>query len=148
MKKIGIIYCFLLSLILIATPLISATGLPKNSFQAPAGDVQLSDSGEGQPSAIGGGYLLLLVFTYAPGKGINPYQGANITVRGLFHSYNGTTDQNGICLLKVRSPLLHEKIYFVKTSIISNNRTISRHAVLEIRGPRISYKGFLFFTRN
>jgi hypothetical protein len=89
-----------------------------------------------------------LVFAFTPGQGIHPYKGANITARGLFHSYNGTTDEKGVCVLKVHAPFFRTKLYFVKVSIISHNRVVTKIAFLHTRALRLAYEGFLFFVRR
>lgn len=148
MKKKIVACCLLLNLLLVLTPLVSALGMSEEQptiLQKDIKEQSIALKGK-QASSVGNGYLLFLVFSFIPGEGISPYKGANVTARGLFHSYNGTTDDKGVCIFKVQAPLLREKLFFVKVSILSHNRVISRIAFIHLKALQISYKGFLFLV--
>lgn len=149
MKKKIVACCLLISLLLVVTPLVSAIETFEGQPTILQKDIkeQRIALNEKQPSSLGNGYLLFLVFAFTPRQGISPYKGANVTAKSLFHSYNGTTDANGVCIFKVQAPLLREKLFFLKVSIISNNRVISRIAFIHMKALQISYKTFLFLVR-
>jgi len=92
------------------------------------------------------GYLLIRVLTYAPGEGIRSYEGANITVRGLFYSYNGQTDETGDCLFKLHTNLFRTKKYYVKVSIPPENWLHTKRISFFIEPRQILYKEFLFIV--
>jgi len=146
MKMKIVVCCLVVVLALVATPFVSAfrtfeglSPVKKTDFET-----QSTLIDEKQVSSLGSGYLLFLVFTFTPGQGFNPYQGANVTARSILHFYNGTTDEKGICVFKVNAPLFRENLYFVKVSIVSQNRTISKMAFIHMKALQIAYKGFLF----
>ena len=147
MKKKMVVYCVLVSLVFILTPLASAG----QHIQGVSPGVNLSDAQQrvsvGNPPepSLRNGLLLVLVFMYTPGQGIGPFAGANITAKSLFHKYNGTTDANGVCLLKVHAPWLREKLFFVKVSIINQaGHARYRIAFLTMKAWHLAYRIFLF----
>jgi hypothetical protein len=148
MKKKIMACCLLINLFLVAIPATAQVSLETQPIISKR-DIkdQAIAPNERQTSPIRTGYLLLLVFTYSFGKGISPYQGANVTVKSLFHSYNGTTDENGVCAVKVQAPLLREKTFFVKVSIVRNDRVVSKRAVISMQALEIAYRSFLFLAR-
>jgi len=147
MKKKMVVCCVLVSMVFIMTPLVSAIrSIDGQSAAVNMKAVQQSiATDETQSSSIRNGYLLLLVFVFTPGQGVSPYTGANITARSLFHRYNGTTDTNGACVLKVQAPLLREKVFFVKVSIVKENgQERSRIAFMSMKAWHLAYRIFLF----
>ena len=147
MKKKMVVYCLLVSLVFIMTPLVSA--VRNIEGQSPVVNINYEQQSvamdEKQGVSIRNGYLLLLVFVYTPGQGVSPYAGANITARSLFHSYNGTTDSNGVCVMKVHAPLLREKLFFIKVNIVSEDgHARSRIAFMSMKAWHIAYRIFLF----
>jgi hypothetical protein len=147
MKKKMVVYCLLVSLGFIMTPLVSAV----HSIEEPLPIVNINYEqqsvamDEKQGASIRNGYILLLVFVYTSGQGVSPYAGANITARSLFHRYNGTTDSNGVCLIKVRAPLLREKFFFIKVSVVSGDgHARSRIAFMSMKAWHMAYRIFLF----
>jgi hypothetical protein len=146
MKKKIVIYCLLVGLVFVMTPLVSAVQSiqGQSTLLKPSLEQQSLAIDEKQGSSIRNGYLLLLVFKYTPGQGVSPYAGANITARSLLHHYNGTTDNNGVCVIKMQAPLLREKLFFIKVTIVSGDRTVSRIAFMPMRAFHIAYKVFLF----
>lgn len=106
-----------------------------------------SETGKGTlDSPLFTGYLLFHVFTYTPGVGIHPFQGANITVRGFFYSYSGQTDESGDCLFKVHTNLLRMKKYVVKVSIPPGDWLHTKRISLLIEPREIIYRDFLFIV--
>ena len=147
MKKKMVAYCLLVSLVFIMTPLVSA--VQSIERQAPVVNIHYGQQSvaidEKQGLSLRNGYILLLVFIYTRGQGVSPYTGANITARSLLHNYNGTTDSNGVCLIKVHAPLLREKLFFIKVSIISTDgHARSRIAFMSMKAWHIAYRIFLF----
>jgi hypothetical protein len=145
-KKI-VVYCLLVSLVFIMTPLVSA--MRSIEGQSPVVNINYEQQSvaldEKQGASIRNGYLLLLVFVYTPGQGVSPYAGANITARSLLHRYNGTTDSSGVCVIKVRAPLLREKVFFIKVSVVSEDgHARSRIAFMSMKAWHIAYRIFLF----
>jgi hypothetical protein len=92
------------------------------------------------------GYLLIHVYTYSPGVGFQPYHGANISVKGGLYSYNGTTDDMGDFLFNVHTNLFRAKIYFIKVSILPQDRLLTRRSSILIGLRQIVYKEFLFIV--
>jgi hypothetical protein len=147
MKKKMVVYCVLVSLVFLMTPLVSAV----HSIQEQSPIVNINSEqqsvalDEKQGASIRNGYLLLLVFIYTPGQGLSPCAGANITARSLFHRYNGTTDTSGVCVMKVKAPWLREKFFFIKVNIISEDgHARSRIAFMSMRAWHLAYRIFLF----
>jgi hypothetical protein len=108
-------------------------------------DNKILSTKETQEPSLRNGLILLLVFSYTPGQGVSPVVGANITARSLLHSYNGTTDSNGVCVIKVHAPLLREKVFFIKVSIVSTDgHARSRIAFMSMKAWHLAYRIFLF----
>lgn len=140
-------YCLLVSLVFVMTPLASA--VQSIEGQSPVVNINHEQQSiamdEKQGASLRNGYLLLLVFIYTPGQGVSPYTGANITARSLFHHYNGTTDSDGVCLIKIHAPLLREKLFFIKVSIVNEDgHARSRIAFMSMKAWHIAYQIFLF----
>lgn len=128
MKKKIVMFCFFVVTILWVLPVVASINTVTE-----------------QPENIAGmGYLIIHVFTYTPGSGFHPYQGANISIRGLLYSYNGTTDTNGDCFFNVHTKLFRAKIYFVKVSIDVQDRLVTRRDFISVLPREIEYKEFLF----
>jgi len=148
MKKKIVVCCLLVSLALVATPLVSAFRTFEGQSTVWNTDFERKSSAidENQVSSLGSGYLLFLVLTFTPGQGIHPYQGANVTAGNLFRSYNGTTNEKGVCVITVKAPLFREKLFFVKVSIISHDRVVSKIAFIYMKAFQIASKVFLFLV--
>ena len=145
-----IVYCLLVSLVFMMTPLVSAVrGVEcQSTILNKTIDSQSLFTEETQGPSLRNGYLLLLVFIYTPGQGVSPYIGANITAKSLFHRYNGTTDNNGVCVIKVHAPLLRERLFFIKVSIVSADaHARSRIAFMSMKAWHIAYRIFLFANK-
>lgn len=131
---------------LLATPSSSAYNTFKE--QPILGNIDAEKQGcmeQEKPEAmLGKGYLLMHVFTYTPGTGFHAYAGATVNVRGFLYSYNGTTDEDGDCLFNVHTDLLRAKLYFVKVSIFSQDRLVTKRTSIFIQPRQILYKEFLF----
>ena len=147
MKKKLVVFCVLASLVFIMTPLVSAV----QTIEGQSSILNLKDmqqrviKDETQRLSLRNGYILLLVFVYTPGQGVSPYVGANITARSLFHHYNGTTDTSGVCVIKVRAPLLRDRFFFIKVNIINESgHARSRIAFMSMRAWHLATRIFLF----
>ncbi len=138
-KKMGMI-CFVVILMLLMVPAISALDMQKDSKKH-------NSTTQNSQTKVGIGYLLVHVLAFTPGTGFHPYKGAVVTVKGFLYSYNGTTDENGDILFSVQTKLFRPKVYFVKASVMSNNRTVSRINTVMIHWQQIVYKDFLFLVR-
>ena len=137
----------LVSLIFVTTPLATAAqNIEGLSLSMNLGYAQQSAAiEEKQEPLLRTGYLLLVVLVYTPGQSLTEYKGANITARSLFHKYNGTTDDNGVCMIKVSAPFLHERVFFVKASIVNKDgNTRSRIALISMKAWHLAYRIFLF----
>ena len=130
MKKKIVMFCFFVVMILWVIPVVTSN----------------SNITEQPESIAGMGYLLIHVFTYTPGSGFHPYQGANISIRGFLYSYNGTTDEDGDCFFTVHTKLFKAKIYFVKVSIDSQDRLVTKRDFIYMLPRQIEYKEFLFLV--
>ena len=130
MKKKIVMFCFFVVMILWVLPVVvSNSNITK------------------QPERVAGmGYLVIHVYTYTPGSGFHPYQGANISIRGFLYSYNGTTDADGDCFFTVHTRLFKAKIYFVKVSIDSQDRLVTKRDFIYILPRQIEEKEFLFLV--
>lgn len=146
MKKKLLFFCFLAVMTLLALPVTSIAApyhelqpLFQSTTQPP------NDDGQGTlDSPWFTGYLLIRVLTYSPGEGIHPYERANITVRGLFYSYNGQTDETGDCLFKLHTNLFRPKKYFVRVSIPPDDWFHTKRVTFFIEPRQIIYREFLF----
>jgi hypothetical protein len=113
---------------------------------APTMQMQNSDTQE-FPEHIGlTGYLLIHVSVYTPGEGLHPYNGANISVKGLFYKYNGQTDELGDCLFQLHAKLFRPKLYFIKVSIPPEDWLHTKINSIYIQAGQIVYKDFLFIA--
>jgi len=144
-KKIGV-FCLFVVMMLLVLPIISANSTFKQ--QPTVQNIGAKKQGcmvQEKPEAIVGmGYLLIHVFTYTPGIGIKPYRGATVNVRGFLFSYNGTTDEGGDSLFIVHTKLFRAKLYFIKVSIFSQDRLVTKRTSIFIQSRQILYKEFLF----
>jgi len=145
-KKIMMFSLFALGLLVIA-PLASA-GTPiteQQSIGTGAAVVQQGDTGAGTPAGVfRTAYLIVFALTFTPGAGVQPCQGAEVRVRSLFHSYNGTTDEKGLHLFAVHTSFLREKAFFVSVKMTIGDHVAKRTAFLHLRSWQIAYKTFLF----
>lgn len=145
-KKIGM-FCLFVTTMLLIIPVISALDLPKERLMfTGAVDNEKQDlvlRANPKPEIVIG-YLLIHVFAFTPGMGVYSYKGAVVNVKGFLYSYNGTTDDNGEILFSVHSNLFRPKIYFVKISIFSNDRLVSKINSVLIHWQQVVYKDFLF----
>jgi hypothetical protein len=146
-KKIGIM-CFFMLTTLLLVPLGSSYHL--QDTQQNVGDMQgtITTSALQKDSKIElfTGYVLIHVFTYQPGMGFHPCEGANVSVKGFFHKYTGTTDEMGDCLFVVHTNILRAKIYFIKVSIFAGDRVLTKRMTIFIEPRQIVYKEFLFIV--
>lgn len=148
MKKKIIIFCFLMITMLMVLPMASSYCLvtERQPFVASGFEKQLYEAKEKSvPSKISG-YLLIHVSVYTPGEGVHPYEGANISVRGLLRSYQGTTDERGDCLFHVYTHLFRAKRYVMKVSIAPDDWLHTKINSLFIEPREIVYKDFLFIV--
>jgi hypothetical protein len=130
-RKIGLLCLFVVMILLVVPNIVS------------------SDAISAQPEpTLGIGYLIIHVFTFTPGSGFHPYQGANISLRGFFFSYNGSTDENGDCFFTVHTNLLRPKVYFAKISIETQNRVMMKRDLITMFPRQIEYKNYLFIVLN
>ena len=147
MKKKMVVLCLLVILVFIMTPFVSAVKSVGNqsTIVTETNGSQTLSIEETPEHSLRNGYLLLLVFAYKPGQGMSPVAGANITARSIFHRYNGTTDSSGVCVIKVRAPLLRDRFFFIKVSVINTDgQTHSRIAFMSMRAWHIATRIFLF----
>jgi hypothetical protein len=146
MKK-KIMMVSLLALMLLVVAPVASAGAPitEQSVGTRAAIAQQTDTGSGTPAGVlRTAYLIVFALTFTPGSGVQPYQGAEIRVRSLFHSYNGTTDEKGLHLFAVRTSFLREKAFFVSVKITIGDHVAKRTAFLHLRSWQIAYKTFLF----
>ena len=132
MKRKIKLCCLFVIMVLVVTPIVASNS---------------TTSGQ-QESILGKGYLLIHVFSFTPGSGFHPYQGANISVRGFLYSYNGTTDEYGDCLFTVFTKLFRAKIYFIKITIDLPDRVVTRRDVVYMSLREIEYKEYLFIKQE
>ncbi|MBE3094406.1 MAG: hypothetical protein IMZ52_05195 [Actinobacteria bacterium] len=146
MKKKIVLCCLFVVMTLLVLPIMSANSTFKEqpTVQNIGAEKQGCMVQEKPDAMVGMGYLLIHVFTYTPGIGIQPYQGATVNVRGFLYSYNGTTDEGGDCLFNVHTKLFRAKLYFVKVSIFSQDRLVTKRDSIYIQPRQILYKEFLF----
>ena len=148
MKKKLVFFCFFVVMMLMVIPVVSSNSNVKEQQSVHDKEIELQDClVQEKPAAmLVTGYLLIHVYTYTPGAGFHPYPGANISVRGFLYSYNGSTDEMGDCLLKVHTNLFRAKTYFVKVSILSHDRLVTKRYSIFIEPRQIIYKEFLFIV--
>jgi hypothetical protein len=146
MKKKIMMFSLFTLLTFMITPLVSASGIftAQPIINQTATTQQEEPATETPEGIIRTAYLIIFVVTFTPGSGVQPCPGAEIHIRGLFHSYNGTTDDKGLHLFKVRTSFLREKLYFVTVSMVSQDHVVKRTAFLHFRPWQIVLKAFLF----
>lgn len=138
-------FCLFAVLVLLVLPIGSAIQTDAEEHLL-TGNAVLPD-GDGKnsfDSPLFTGYLLIHVYTYTTGAGFEPYEGANITVKGFLNSYTGQTDENGDCLFQVHTNLFRSKKYFVKVSISPDDWLHTKRISFFIQPRQILYKEFLF----
>lgn|GEM_PF-1405928 len=146
-KTIGIL-CLIVVLMFVCLPIAASDCfIPKPEAVLPVGTTtQHCDIRRISKSTEITAYLLIHVSLYTLGKGIRPYEGANISVRGLFFSYLGTTNDQGDCLFQVHTHLLRGKRYVVKVSIPPADWLHTKINTLILKPRGIIYKDFLFIV--
>ena len=146
MKKKIVVFCFFVLMVLMVLPVVSSGNVisERQPFMVSAVEKQDSNIQE-KPMPLGLiGYLLIHVSVYTPGEGLHPYEGANISVKGLFFSYTGQTDERGDCLFQVHTKLFRAKLYFIKVSIPPGDWLHKKINSIYIQPQQIVYKDFLF----
>jgi hypothetical protein len=149
MKKKNLIFCLFAVFVLTVLPVVSSSSTITELRTVQRTDVEkiISQVEEKPATAELTGYLLVHVNSWQLGSGFpgfQPYPGANVSARGFLYSYNGTTDENGDCLLRLHTNLIRAKMYFIKVSIFSNERLVTRRTSIFIEPRDIIYKEFLF----
>lgn len=136
--------------ILIFTPFASAFGTfnEQQILQNTAVELQEELINEKPAGILGTAYLFVYAITYTQGEGLSPCVGANIRVKGLFRSYNGTTNEQGIYLFAVHTSLLREKYYFITVNATLGDHVVTKRAFIHIGARTIFTKGFLFLQLN
>jgi hypothetical protein len=146
MKKKIMIFSLLALALFVVAPFASA-GSPVTE-QPLTQEITVDQYGDSRTVAPSGlfrtAYLVVFVLTFTPGSGVQPCQGAEVRVRSLFHSYNGTTDDKGLHLFAVHTSFLREKTYFVSVKMTIGDHVAKRTAFLHFRSWQIDYKTFLF----
>ena len=148
MKKKILFFCFFVVMILVVLP-ASATSDTNKAQQLISNDTtdMEGDNEQGTlDSPLFTGYILIHVYTYTPGIGIQSYSGANISVRGFLYSYKGQTDEAGDCLFNVHTNLFRVKKYIVKVQIPPENWLHTQRISFFIEPREIVYKEFLFLV--
>lgn len=146
MKKKILGFCFFIMVVLMVLPVASSSpmGSPLQSSPRSPFETQ-SSTGQDTPTSFElTGYLLIHVSVYTPGVGLHPYDGANITIKGLFHDYTGRTDDKGDCLFQLHSKLFRPKLYFIKVSIPPEDWMHTKINSLYIQTGQIVYRDYLF----
>jgi hypothetical protein len=148
MKKKIMLFCFFVLAVLMVLPAVSSysTVSEQQPSLASAVEKKNSDVKENPVPAVLTGFLLIHVSAYTPGQGLHPYMGANISVKGLFFSYNGQTDERGDCLFQVHSKLFRAKLYFIKVSIPPEDWLHTKINSIYIEPRQVVYKDFLFIV--
>jgi hypothetical protein len=146
MKKKILGFCFFIVLMLMVLPVVSSYPLvsPQQSSQVSAVETQSCTEPAAPTSFELTGYLLIHVSVYTPGEGLHPYDGANITIKGLFHQYNGKTDDKGDCLFQLHSRLFRPKLYFIKVTIPPEDWMHTKINSMYIQTGQIVYRDYLF----
>jgi hypothetical protein len=146
MRKKIVVYCFFMIMVLMISPVVSSYSLVAD--QQPlfdqSSDTQQLEVQETLAPAGFSGFLLIQVMMYSVDDGLHPYEGANISVRGLFYSYKGQTDENGTCLFQVHTHLFRAKRYFVKVTIEPKDWKHTRFTSINMEPWEIYYRQFLF----
>ena len=148
MKKKIIFFCYIAVTVLLILPSISVISISTGERVVMHTITSMKNKGEQESleSPLFTGYLLFQVLTFTPGVGIRPYAGANITVKGLFFTYSGQTDESGDCLFKVHTNLIRMKKYFIKVSIPPGDWLHTKRISLLLEPREIYYKDFLFIV--
>jgi hypothetical protein len=146
MKKKIVVFCLFAVIILMVLPAAPTLAIPTK--QQLSQDCEVAPAIDSKQATLDSplftGYILISVYTYTPGLGIRPYQGANITIRGLFYRYSGETDETGDCLFKVHTNLFRTKKYFVRVSIPPGDWLHTKRISFYLEPRQIVYKEFLF----
>lgn len=147
-KKIVLVCFFSVTMTLLMLPIapIAAIETDNPSTQMSLDNFQNYAKEETLDSPLRMGYILIHVAAFTPGNGIRPYQGANISVRGLFYSYTGETDESGDCLLKVHTNLFRPIHYRVKVSIPPGDWLHTKRISFFMQPREVVYKQFLFIV--
>lgn len=145
MKKKQVYFCIFAVLVLSVLPVGSAINTHTED-QILTNRVDTEEVKDSLDPPLFTGYLLIHVYTYTPGVGFEPYEGANITVKGFLYSYNGQTDEAGDCLFKVHTNLFRPKKYHVKVSIAPDDWLHTKRISFFIQPRQILYKEFLFIV--
>jgi hypothetical protein len=144
-KKIMMFSLFTLATLLSASLVSASTiSLEQRGIKAATVASQREQASEAPQGVIRTAYLVVFVITFTPGAGIQPCPGAEVRVRGLLHSYNGTTDDKGLHLFAVHTSFLREKLYFITVSMVSQDHVVKRTAFLHLRSWQVVYRAFLF----
>jgi hypothetical protein len=145
MMKKQVYFCIFAVFVLLILPVGSAlnTSLEEQSI---TGHVDTSEVNGSFDPPLFTGYLLIHVYTYTAGVGFEPYEGANVTVKGFLYSYTGQTDENGDYLFNVHTNLFRPKKYFVKVSISPDDWLHTKRISFFIQPRQILYKEFLFIV--
>lgn len=146
MKKKQLYFCIFALFVLMVLPVGSALNAQIEEHSLTSRVDTQEDKGGALDSPLLTGYLLIHVYTYTAGAGFEPYEGANITVKGFLYSYTGQTDENGDCLFKVHTNLFRPKKYFVKVSIAPDDWLHTKRISFFIQPRQILYKEFLFIV--
>jgi len=148
MKKKIVVFCFFIVAVLLVLPVVSSLSVvsEQQPLTTSAVEKQNCDVQEKSVPVVLTGYLLIHVSVYTPGQGLHPYAGANISVKGLFFSYNGQTDEQGDCLFQVHTKLLRAKLYFIKVSIPPGDLLHTKINSIYVQSRQIMYKDFLFIA--
>lgn len=145
MKKKQLYFCIFAMFVLLILPVGSAMN-EQTEEQTRTSRVDSQEGKGSLDSPLFAGYLLIHVYTYTAGVGFEPYEGANITVKGFLYSYTGQTDETGDCLFKVHTNLFRQKKYFVKVSISPDDWLHTKRISFFIQPRQILYKEFLFIV--
>ncbi|MBN2600229.1 MAG: hypothetical protein JXA75_06790 [Candidatus Thermoplasmatota archaeon] len=145
MKKIVVYVVFMLAMLMMV-PAASSYGVvtDQHALFDRSVDTQQVEVQETAAPAGFSGFLLIHVMMYSLDDGLHPCEGANISVRGLFHSYKGQTDENGTCLFQVHTHLFRTKRYFVQVTIEPKDWKHIRFASIYMEPWEILYREFLF----
>ena len=148
MRKKRVAYCVFMITMLMTVPVVSSYSLvtDQQAFFTRGIETQQPEAQEPSGPTEITGHLLIHVSIYTPGEGLSPYEGANITVRGLFHSYKGQTDEKGDCLFQVHTRLFRAKRYFIKVSIPPENWLHTKIISIFVEPWEVIYRDFLFIV--
>jgi len=144
MKKKIELFCLFLITIVMIPPAVSSSSLVSEQQGVMTSTDEYFVYQEKPISSVLTGYLLIHVSVYAPGEGLHPYVGANISVKGLFYKYTGQTDERGDCLFQLHTKLFRPKLYFIKVSIPPENWLHTKINSVYLQSGQVVYKDFLF----